>query len=454
VQLAAAALGLAAGVQALALPLLVVGLVVVLMAYWWRHGVTALWWTTAISALICAPMLTGYFVAWMQTGSPLYPLPLTIAGWTIVPGNEQLADVFSGANLNEVPRFALSTFALDLFHRSASIDHLNFGAGAILLVVLGVAGSWPLSSDRHRRVAAILLIAFIVIPVAGIMSDAMLSQRTFFAPIVGRLIAPSLAAIALMGSIVHGRLADWLRTLAVLIGALYAMPRAISAVESSAMERTAPYIAGGTIVLVVAGVIGWRRCRLIPALGVGALIGLTVVASGVGSIRAAFRFPIYAAAAAPVGAPYDLIPLSSFLVVPQIWERLDQPEPLRIAFAAAWDGFNGHTSFRYPLLGRRLQNTLIYVPATRDGEVIDYKQLAQLLPRLDFRVWLRRLIEQRIAVVVVSVPGAPELDWMRRHPNAFVPLGESPGVWTWAFRFDAAEAQAMSLEPSRGAMPD
>jgi hypothetical protein len=183
---------------------------------------------------------------------------------------------------------------------------------------------------------------------------------------------------------------------------------------------------------------------LIGSLVPGRAAGLLVTSIGVYSTRATFRYPIYRATVESTPAPYDLIPLAPFVVAWQIWSDLDRAEPFRIAYAVGWDNFNGHTAFRYPLLGSRLQNTVLYVPPTGDGEVIDYRERDRLLARLDFRAWVRRLIEQRVEIVVAAVPGVPKLGWMQSHPNVFVPFSKSPdGTWTWAFRLVSAEAEAL-----------
>ncbi len=444
--LAAAALGLAAGVQALALPLLAIGLTLVVLTSWRRHGAPAAWRVWTVCLVASAPLLTGYVIAWIGTGSPLYPLALSVGGKTILAGNEQLAGVFSGAFVAQAP-YATTTFLSELFYdvHDLLIDHLNFGAGAIALVILGAVGLTSMLADRTRHMALLPLLSVIVIPVAGIMSDAMLSQRTSFAFIAARLIAPSLAALALIGSIVPGRTADVMRAIAIVGGIAYAMPRTISEVELAAISRLVPYVLGGVTVTVLAVGVGWRIRRTTHALIVGTVAGLLLISAGVHSTRTAFRYEIYRSTIGePSRVPYDLVPLSSFLVAWQIWADLDQGQPWRIAFAAGWDGFNGHTSFRYPLLGSRLQNTVLYVPPTRDGDVIDYQKRDQLLRELDLRVWVQRLIDERIDVVVVAVPGVPELDWMRRHPAVFEPFSKSPeGSWTWAFRVIVPEARRL-----------
>ena len=54
------------------------------------------------------------------------------------------------------------------------------------------------------------------------------------------------------------------------------------------------------------------------------------------------------------------------------WRRLDTHSPVTIATAAGWDDLAGHNWFRYPLLGSRLQNRVLYVPISADGSILSY----------------------------------------------------------------------------------
>lgn len=443
--LAAAALGLASGVQSLALPILLVGLATLVACRWWHIGASGVLPTTTACIAVVAPMLTGYVVAWQDTGSPIYPLSLTIAGKTVFQGSEQLAGVFSGANLGQLPVFEPWRFLSGLFYGvdPQALDHLNFGAGAIGLLALGLVSAWPFLAIPRLRPALIVLVPLAIVPVVGLLSDAMLTQRTTFAPIVGRLIAPALAAIAIAGSVVSGRAAQWCRTIAVLVGTAYAVPASVSVLEVSALATVAKFVAGAALVAAVSTALGRALAarRLVPMVGL--VMAFAVVAHGVAATRADFRYRLYAETHTVGGAPYDIVPLYPALAAWRIWEGLDGEKPARIAFTAGWDGFNGHTVFRYPLMGSRLQNEVLYVPPTIDGEILDYQHVARLLPRADFQVWLGRLLDQRLDVVIVAVPGAPELDWMRANPAVFVPYLDEPQMTTKAFRLIDLEARAL-----------
>jgi hypothetical protein len=101
-----------------------------------------------------------------------------------------------------------------------------------------------------------------------------------------------------------------------------------------------------------------------------------------------------------------------------IWRALDGPAPRRIALAAGWDGI-GHNVLRYPLLGARLQNRVVYVPITRDGAIIDYERADEVQRHADADAWLARLDAQNIDVVVVLDPPPPEAAWIAERPASF-----------------------------------
>ena len=89
-----------------------------------------------------------------------------------------------------------------------------------------------------------------------------------------------------------------------------------------------------------------------------------------------------------------------------------------------WNGF-GDNSFRYPLLGSRLQNRIVYLPVTADGSVIDYRLRGEVTARADERTWLRRVRDSGVDVVVALGPAPPEAAWLAAHPERFELLAES-----------------------------
>jgi hypothetical protein len=337
-------------------------------------------------------------------------------------------------------------FLAQLFHDSSfnqGWEHLNLGPGAMVLIALGLVGV-ARRRDSLRGGATLLLLATALIPMTAIMSDAMLSQRTVWAPVAGRFLTPAVAVFALLGAAVPGRFAAWLRTLAVLGGVAYAIPLGFSEADWLAMGRLVWFALSGVCIALTIVAIAWRLRHLRVGIGLAGLAFLTVMAWGVPSTRTLFRYKIYRSAES--GVAYDLHPLHpAYVAAWPIWARLDDARPYRIAFVAGWDGFGGHNWYRFPLLGTRLQNTVVYVSPTWHGDVVDYRRAEQVLAHASGQAWMRRLVEQRIEVVVAAPPSVPELDWMRRHPRVFVPAVGGADGRAQAFWFVRAEAQALVI---------
>lgn len=445
--LAAASLGMAAGAQVSALPLLGLGMVAVCVGVWRVRPARAAVGAVALSLVVCGVGLAGYFYTWIQTGSPLYPMAVSIGGRTIAAGNDQLAGVLSGQYLGlKQTDFLPLKFLAQMFYGSSfnpAWEHLNLGPGALVLMALGLAGV-ARQRNTERRGVTLLLLAMASIPIAGIMSDAMLSQRTMWAPVAGRFLTPAVAAFALLGTAVLGGLSAWLRTLAVLGGVAYAIPLGIGEADWLAMGRLVWFALPGVAIAFAIAAIGWRVRHLYTAIGLALVALLTVIAWGVHSTRTRFRYAIYESAAS--AAAYDLHPLfPAYVSAWPIWAQLDGERPYRIAFVAGWDGFGGHNWYRYPLLGSRLQNTVVYVPPTRDGRVLAFRRANHLLYHADSRVWIRRLIDQEIDVVVAAPADTVELSWMRDHPRVFASIARGADGRAQAFGFVAAEARLLLL---------
>ncbi len=146
-----------------------------------------------------------------------------------------------------------------------------------------------------------------------------------------------------------------------------------------------------------------RRGRaLLGAVVAGPLFALALAAP-LYRIRSELRYPIFAAhrADAPAYQMHTLEPsyASSF----PIWSALDDGAPHRVALAAGWDGI-GHNLYRYPLTGSRLQNRVTYIPVgprKRSSITCTKREVAA---RAELGLWLRRLVAERIDVVVTLHP--------------------------------------------------
>jgi hypothetical protein len=115
-----------------------------------------------------------------------------------------------------------------------------------------------------------------------------------------------------------------------------------------------------------------------------------------------------------------------FQVAAPGWNLLDDPDrPARIAYVTGWSAW-GCNWFVYPLLGRRLQNELLFVPATRSGEPGSYRPNATAEPATAEQ-WIERLRQARADVLFVAMPAPPELAWAEANPQVFKPRASDAG---------------------------
>jgi len=100
------------------------------------------------------------------------------------------------------------------------------------------------------------------------------------------------------------------------------------------------------------------------------------------------------------------------------WEFLDQPDEKNIiAMTMEWEPPGGKWFF-YPLLGRWLQNDIVYISAKYKWEVPTW--LHQGMLRGDeFSIWLYNLKREKVDYILVQTPWPIELRWMLRHQDKF-----------------------------------
>lgn len=388
----------------------------------------------AASAAVSFP---GYLRAWIETGSPFYPLTVTLGTKTLFAGNYELTLLYAG-RLHDISRFdaslggllrSLITPVQDRFH-----EHLGFGFGTLGLFAFGLLGLATALLRRERRAVVLFLLVAALLPFLGLLSPAFIAHRTIWRRAIGRLLLPLPAMFAVFGARVSGRLARLLWIGILVTSELDCIPQGFSAPAIEGMRRLAlPLLAALAPAVALAIFLARRRLALLGAFVAGSLFAL-VLAAPLFRIRDELRYPIFAThrAAAPAYQMHTLEPsyASSF----PIWSALDDGAPHRIALAVGWDGI-GHNLFRYPLTGSRLQNRVMYIPVGPDEEVFDYMHEEEVLMRAELGPWLRRLIAAKIDVVVTLHPSPVEYTWIRENPDLFELFATSTEGWNRAFRF-------------------
>jgi hypothetical protein len=328
---------------------------------------------------------------------------------------------------------------------------IGLGLAVLPVAALAATALPRLLGDRRRRAGALILAGVAAATAAIAFTGAFEAVRTTLdISTAGRYFLAVPAALAALGAVVPGRWADgaWCAAAAVALG--QARPRGWT------VEEAAPVAAAAALAIALAAVLAAlafaaRRRRgkaSLVAAALAAAVAIAAAASAFDGLRGRARYPLWAAAARPKAPLFHLHRLqSAYAAAWPLWRDLDRPEPLRVAVTAGWDG-RGHNWYRYPLLGRRLQNRVLFVPVTASGEPIDHREAERRAGAASFRHWLTRLVAARVDVVVSLAPRWTVEDaWMRAVPELFRPCGTSRGNLHAAFCLDRARAAAWLAAP-------
>jgi hypothetical protein len=445
VPLAIAALALMVGTRITTAPAAALAAVGLALAVVQRGGNLPRW-VIAASLVAAGAGLPPYVRAWLETGSPLYPYPLSVLGRRVFEGNDALARYASGQALPA--RFHLES-QLDfwnylLFAPGPQGEFTNPGPALLLLLVSALVALPALLRDRRRRIPALFLVAFGSAIAALVLSDGMQAFRTTLAvTTLGRFLTPALAGLAILGATVPGRFPIVLWAPAIIASLTLSLPRAWSALEVPGLVGGAAVALAGVGSLAALAVLHRRRtCAPVPLIAVAcAIVGVGI--SVLEPLRAAHRYTIYATATSP--APiFHVNPLNPFFAAAwPIWQALDDGTPHRLAVTAGWERV-GHNWYQYPLLGRRLNNRVLYVPVARDGSVIDHRQSEEIERRADFTTWLGRLVDENVDVVVSLAPRSTiEEKWMAAAPHLFEKAFSDPWSLHAAYRLNRAAVERL-----------
>lgn len=429
VALAGLALGLACATKYSMLPPLAGALAVVA----WRLRLRG---AGLFAAAASAPLAAECLDRWIATGSPFWPFRVAVAGREIFAGNPELVAMYQarlGLPGQEV--FHAGEFLRWLFSPGRHEFAQSLGIGPVFPVVAAVAlvAAVRACRDPVRRPTAVILAVLATLTIAGTLGEDYLALRTLWAQVYARFTMPAFALAIVAAS---AACAPWSRgalALHALVGAALAWPHGWS--EPDGLGASRALVAAGAA--IVACALAARIPKALPtavrstAVAVATALPILLLLP---PLRADLRYAIYERASFPSPA-FDMHELNRrYAAAWPIWKALDGAAPRRIAVAAGWDG-TGHNAYLYPLLGSRLQNEVVYVPPTADGRPIDYRLGEELAAVASHEAWTRRLVEERIDVVVALAPPPPErIAWIERDPEHFEPLAASAdgssAAWT------------------------
>lgn len=395
------------------------------------------------TAVVLVP-LTTYIRNWIFTGSALYPFGLTIAGQQLFAGEPLHQRLHAAAFLPiELTSSSLGQLIKGLFwQRVFGLEHVGFGP--LALAVIACAPLSILIALRHRR--ARLPLAFLLLSGAalllGFFSESRLGIRTIWAETSARFLTPGYAALVICLAFIRWRFLWAMLAIAIAGQLYYGLPLGISSISWQAIGLLAGSIA-------IASLLSWAVARRWIGNPFGRLsfaLALFVALFAANQrLQAHYRHKIYRQAAAlkpPFAAgqfDFKVHPPGLAAFAWPIWKLCDGEAPLNIALTAGWDGSGVHW-FRYPLYGRRQQNTVRYVAPTRDGKVVDPYYRQRYKRALDVDAWMRRLAAHKIDLIVALDPPAVEEGWMRARPDRFIPVGIGQSrLAARAYRFRALD---------------
>ena len=407
---AAAALGILIGVKGgVVLPAYALGVAGALLLTRGARG--------RVAVLVAGvPAIVWTLMLWARTGSPVYPLTVRAGSRIILQGNPELEWLLHAGWMSDAwaADAAQRVFGRMFFPwERMNADFLNLGLGPLLVCPLVVPG---LAAARRRKevcagVAFLSLGALLTI--VSITGGANRALILWWWGLMGRLVTIAVAAVVLIAATWPSRVAVAALWVCAMAGLVAAWPRGLSAIDVSAATAAAPAV---SLSIVATWIVGRVRPHLRAPLAWGAVILITATLI---DVRDRFRYEFYEAAAA--WKAYDVHPIDSRWTASwPIWQRLDGDAPLTLAVSAGWDGI-GHNWYRYPLLGRRLQNQVIYVPISSDGSLVDYGRERPPETPISCDAWLARLLASPAQYLVMLPPMPPEGAWAEALPQIFEP---------------------------------
>lgn len=440
--LAIAGFGIAAGTKLTAVPTLLLALGVAAVLAFRQPRDPAPFLLSCIAAAVASPT---YLRAWVETGSPTYPVAFQALGRTLFAGNALCVQLWSGRTTPDAMPASIAPLdlVLWLFWRfPPSSDLLNPGFAIVPVLVAGAIGAALLSRKRPGLVA--LAAAIGAIPVLGLLSRSGLGHRTLWYYSIGRFFTPALALLALPAGVLAAAWIDPALVLVVLAELAFDAPGGFSQGDLAAMVALAPWL---LLVAAAGAAAAWLNRRAKRGAAAALLLAAVVPTAGAWmKIRDEARYPVYGAAER--GLAWDLHEIDrGWTSAWPVWKALDGRDPRRIAASAGWIGL-GDNWYRYPLFGSRWQNDVVYVPITRDGSIVDYRMSKEVTRRADREAWLRRLVVLRVDTLACLPPAPIERSWAESLPEVFHLEAANPKRTATAYRIDgAAAARLLSSRP-------
>lgn len=424
--LALMALGLAAGTKFTALALVgILGIALCVAATRYlaagahgRHMALALSFGAVLAASVGS---LQYVRNALELGNPIYPLELRIAGHEVLRGSP-----YTEAMAAEK---GASGRSADLAQIQKTFDYYpdwrtptSAGPKFLLLIPLALLATFraPASSRGALRLLVVSAGFAMVAAYAPGEGFPALSRRFWPGSAPRFLIAPlalfTVVALAFVRGLAPAR-AGVLRGI-LLAFAFWDLLEADETTPAAFALLTGGFAAAVSVAVALLperAWTQWRRTRVAAPLLL--VLGVCSALVLLERHRSSTRWHHYAQSTDVHAIPQEFV---------DGWRLLDNPSaPHRIALVAGWEHV-GQNWFTYPLLGRYLQNTVVYVPLHPDDEPSTRRQVLRVGGR--YEDWLGALRVRGVERVFVQAPWPVEDGWMAVHPESFAVVAGGP-LW-------------------------
>ena len=414
-----ASCGLGMSIKMTFLPIAVVA---GLLAAWraWRSRRPALFGGFAVGTLVVAP---NWAFNLFHRGSPLYPFRVLES----LPYNQALEELLSAAPAKEYG-VAVGGALKALLVNVREVDpFLNIGWLGLCLLILGVVGGFR----RSKRVGSFFFMAWSMVCAVSIAAPALVGKGVLLLAqwlnVLGRFWVPGFAALFVLAAFSGKRLVRWLVLPLMLIELFAYAPRKWPSPIPVATLRI--WVVGLLLLMAM-----WQLYRRWTSgrLGrvVGAVLMITLALTVSSASREMTRYESYRLFA---DWQLDDFHHNNYVRGWPVWRELDTKDPKKVAATAGFGGGIGHNWFRSPLLGSRLQNEVVYVPISTNGELVSYEDPRRAAELADRRAWLGRLVDHEVDYVAALGPRGIEHVWLEERPELFaVELESKGGSWILA----------------------
>lgn len=441
---AAMALGIAAGIKLPGAPpgVIVLAVLLVRMLFVRRYSWLARVGVVALSAVgFALPVLPWAYQAYRETGYPLSPMPVKVLGLTLGVVSPAM-EWYQERSFHVPYSWDSETSALRYLFSEVSVinEVLGPSLGSTAALPLFVCALGLLVLLRRRPLTALTLAAAMAAPWAAHFSVGLSVPRLYWPVSVARYL------IGLMG-------------MALPVSMIWCKPESTLA---QTYRRALIVISLWTVGISLRHGFGVWEMRelmivLVASLLLGTLLWLAIAWLARSSLRSHDRGRASRAldSRALRGIPWPQ--LAALCVVfavgcsalqqrrdqtrhlayetsfalhssPRFWALatplVDEPGKSHHIALTGGPLQNSDNWFYYFFLGSRFQNTVSYVPPTKDGGVAYFGPHGDFDQRADADKWLERLKNRHITDVLTFPPYSTEQRWMDERPDKFEkPMG-------------------------------